>query len=182
MGLSDHVARPLRSGVAPITTVILFSILLAYVFVLYQPGVGPGSIQRLGWQAWDVINPTPTAPQQLDDLGLPAEDPKPTGTSTHWWDSPASAPTEPAGSSTLPLDKWLPLLPRDTGLSEIAVSRCMFPPFMSSVCAPKTRWDEEFRKGGDWVRVDRDLNAKSGFWYLVSVAFHAHILPAPLSA
>ncbi|KZV92417.1 Metallo-dependent phosphatase [Exidia glandulosa HHB12029] len=166
MGLSDQVARPLRSGVAPITTVILFSILLAYVFVLYQPGVGPGAIQRLGWQAWEVINPTPTVPQHLDDLGLPANEPKPSGTPTHWWEAPASTPTDPAAPSTFPLDKWLPLLSRTTGLSEITISRCMFPPFMSSVCAPKQRYDEEFRKGGEWVRVDRDINAKSGYWYL----------------
>lgn len=47
--------RFLRSMCAPITACIGFSCLLSFIFILYQPNDGPGNIQKLGWQSWDLV-------------------------------------------------------------------------------------------------------------------------------
>ncbi|KAH7093919.1 Metallo-dependent phosphatase [Auriculariales sp. MPI-PUGE-AT-0066] len=170
MGVQDQFVRPLRVGVAPFTTVILFAILLAYFFVLYQPGRGPGSIQGIGRQAYEVV--FQGAASQLpdtDEFGLPlTAQPKPAGTQpatpSNWWEVPT--PTDAIEEASLPMDMWKPLLPQSAGLSEITVQRCMFPPDIVQLCAPKSNWEDSWRNGGSWVRVGPDLNQKSGFWYL----------------
>src|SRR5215471_8611365 len=48
--------RFLQSIFVPIASIIGFSCLLTFIFVLYQPTPGPGSIQKLGWQSWDTIS------------------------------------------------------------------------------------------------------------------------------
>ncbi|EJD43821.1 Metallo-dependent phosphatase [Auricularia subglabra TFB-10046 SS5] len=165
MAVPDLLARPLRSWLAPLGTVVLFSTLLAYVFILNQPTVGPGSLQRLGWQSWELVADGAGSQSRPDDLGLPLDEDLSAGSSNHWWDAQASKPGDTAAAE-LPLDNWNPLLPHSTGLSEIAVSRCMFPPSLVDFCAPKADWSEAFQRGGQWVRVDRDLNTKAGFWWL----------------
>jgi hypothetical protein len=101
----------------PFISVFVFALLLTFVFVLYQPSEGPGrSIQRIGWQSWDVIGEQP----KTETLGPLPVDPGGTGTTNStlppgvdWWD--VEKPAETTSSSTLPLDVWAPLLPHDTG-------------------------------------------------------------------
>ncbi len=103
--------RFIRSTCVPATAIIGFSCLLTFFFVLYQPSRGPGDIQRLGWQSWDVVSPSP-----------PSNRPSSANTSGHvdqqddvdWWNVTDSSET-PVDTTSLPLDVWSPLLPHDTG-------------------------------------------------------------------
>lgn len=110
--------RFLRSIFIPTTTIVGFSCLLTFFFVLYQPTRGPGDLQRLGWQAWDTISASaPYAGVGSTDAetgsATPAGDTSPPE-GVDWWNV-----TKPAGgsadSASLPLDVWNPLLPHDTG-------------------------------------------------------------------
>ena len=99
--------RGLRSMCAPILAVVGFSLLLTYIFILYQPTRGPGVKQRMSWQSWEVIDSSkvttsdhPSSPSKPDDQ-------------VDWWNITTSG--EKVDSSSLPLDVWSPLLPHDTG-------------------------------------------------------------------
>ncbi|KAH7926417.1 Metallo-dependent phosphatase [Leucogyrophana mollusca] len=156
--------RFLNGIFAPMAAVIGFSCLLTFIFILYQPTVGPGEVQRLGWQSWDSVS-------MSDDAQVPASGSSPTNpappveSDVDWWN--VSTPQDQTvDMSSFPLDVWAPLLPHDTGLSEIAITRCMFPPnLMGDLCAPGTTIEQDAIKG-KWVRVDRDLNKQSGVWSL----------------
>lgn len=178
-----RLLRFIRSILFPATAIIGFSCLLTFFFVLYQPTRGPGDIQRLGWQSWDIVSPSATA-----DLPSGGNTPPPTSgdhnADVDWWNVTASDTTNPVDSSSLPLDVWAPLLPQDTGcdyficvfplselsviptVSEIAVVRCIFELGMIDVCAPSSSTSDDAIKG-KWVRVPRDLNLQSGMWHLV---------------
>jgi hypothetical protein len=99
--------RSLRSICVPMTAIIGFSCLLAFVFVLYQPTPGPGSLQRLGWQSWDVVKSSEDYLQVPTDDGSGSE-------GVDWWNVTNSDDPK-VDSSSLPLDVWAPLLPHDTG-------------------------------------------------------------------
>ncbi|PPQ90772.1 hypothetical protein CVT25_010161 [Psilocybe cyanescens] len=149
--------RGLRSMCAPIVTVIGFSLMLTYVFVLYQPTRGPGIKQRMGWQSWDVVTMT--------DQTTPSEGTtKPGGNlenTVDWWN--VTKPEEKVDFSSLPLDVWSPLLPHNTGLSEIAITRCIIDPDIGGdVCAPDSTSEQDAIKG-KWVRVPRNLNLEGGY-------------------
>ena len=113
--------RSIQSIFVPTTAIIGFSCLLTFFFVLYQPTRGPGDIQRLGWQAWDVISPLSTGDPSSDVNHVDNEtwdQPPPTSgdhdTNVDWWNV-TSPPSSPFDSASLPLDVWAPLLPHDTG-------------------------------------------------------------------
>ena len=112
-----RILRFLRSIITPVTTVLAFSTLLTWMFILYQPTKGPGDIQGIGWQAWDSIS--------MDDLNT-GSDTEVTTPSTEsdgsdndvsngvdWWNVTTGDKVQ--DTSSFPLDKWMPLLPHATG-------------------------------------------------------------------
>ena len=117
--------RFIKSIFAPATTIFCFSVLLTFIFILYQPTPGPGALQRLGWQSWDIIveGTTTTAdhvnvesPQPGGDASGVISNPE-TPSPSHdvdWWNvtSPTGTQYDPV---SLPLDVWDPLMPHDTG-------------------------------------------------------------------
>ncbi|KAL4250483.1 hypothetical protein ABKN59_006972 [Abortiporus biennis] len=148
-------ARFLRSIFLPTAAVIAFSCMLTFVFVLYQPTAGPGSVQRLGWQAWDSISDKVVAPSPNTPVGATEDTAQP--------------PPSHSGVDCLPLDVWDPLMPHDTGFSEIAVTQCWMDPYFakfanSDLCAPPSTKEEDSKKG-KWVLVGRNINVQ-GFFYL----------------
>ena len=100
--------RFIRSIFVPATAIIGFSCLLTFFFVLYQPTRGPGEVQRLGWQSWDVVSPSPAS------TPVPSPIPGDPNTDVDWWNV-TDPDASPVDSSSLPLDVWSPLLPQDTG-------------------------------------------------------------------
>lgn len=109
--------RFLQSIFVPVASIVGFSCLLTFIFVLYQPTPGPGSIQRLGWQSWDTININ-----NADPVQAPAEHGVETGhgdggsypDGVDWWNV-TGGQDEKVDPASLPLDVWAPLLPHDTG-------------------------------------------------------------------
>ena len=112
--------RSIRSVFVPATAIIGFSCLLTFFFVLYQPTRGPGEIQRLGWQAWDVVSPSSPSnlPGSANTTNVDQEIDNPTtgdqDAGVDWWNV-TDPNANPADSSSLPLDVWSPMLPHDTG-------------------------------------------------------------------
>ncbi|KAF7430650.1 hypothetical protein PC9H_006359 [Pleurotus ostreatus] len=169
----QRVNRTVRSTCAPMLAIVGFSCLLTILFVLYQPTLGPGALQRIDWQSWEVIDlPLDNAAagssheQSADPqvgLGHGAGDTKPGG--VDWWNVTDSIDTG-VDFASLPLDVWNPLLPHNTGISEITISRCMVSPSMAGdICTPYTTSADDSHKG-KWVRIDRNLDRESGAWYL----------------
>ncbi|KAG2346718.1 Metallo-dependent phosphatase [Suillus weaverae] len=168
----SRIGRSMRAILLPTAAVIGFSCLLTYFFVLYKPTVGPGIAQRLGWQAWDAVatvdyfNNGPSTPTVIGNpeeaQPIPGNDDE-----TDWWEVSSNQPWDTTDDiESYPLDVWAPLLPHDTGLSEIAITRCMMPPsLVGDLCAPTTTVEQDAIKG-NWVRVDRDLNRQAGLWTL----------------
>lgn len=122
-----RVGRFLRSIFAPATAIFGFSCLLTFIFVLYQPHPGPGALQRLGWQSWDIVSsqsstgvssthsrppPDHGTDTAISDVDRPSGEYLPDG--ADWWNvtEPEAALFDPA---SLPLDVWDPLMPHDTG-------------------------------------------------------------------
>jgi len=97
---------------APIAACIGFSCLLTFIFILYQPTPGPGVVQKLGWQSWDLIsmtdaqveNSTPSKPNSGTTL--------PEG--VDWWNV-TTPEDDTIDTASFPLDTYAPLLPHDTG-------------------------------------------------------------------
>ncbi|KAF8556455.1 Metallo-dependent phosphatase [Imleria badia] len=148
--------RFFRALFAPLAIIFAFSFLLTFVFILYQPTPGPGVLQRLGWQSWDAV----TTVGYFEKGGQTPQDQPASG--TDWWN--VTAPADDA--SSYPTDAWVPLWPHDTGLSEIAITRCLVPPgFVGEMCAPETTVEQDAIRG-KWVRVGRDLNKEGGIWGL----------------
>ncbi|KAK1221102.1 Phosphatase dcr2 [Marasmius sp. AFHP31] len=157
--------RSIRSTCAPFTAIVGFSCLLTFIFILYQPSPGPGLIQRLGWQAWDTITPpgaiTSSPSNNHTDTTIGTGQDIPEG--VDWWTS-STSDTDKIDFASLPLDQWAPLLPHDTGLSEIAVTHCMFNPqrVPADICGPPTTKEQDAIHG-KWVRVERNLNFETGY-------------------
>ncbi|KAF8519664.1 Metallo-dependent phosphatase-like protein [Gautieria morchelliformis] len=156
-----RVIRQLRATSAHIAAFILFSGLLTYIFILYQPTKGPGDQQQLGWQSWEIVSPNTGSQKPVEDA---VSSSSPLNNSTDWWDVEVNKESS-LDTSSLPLTYWNPLLPHDTGLTEIAVTRCMIPPWYADVCWPKSTVADTSNKG-KWVRVERNINWRSGPWYL----------------
>ncbi|KAF9815990.1 hypothetical protein IEO21_04240 [Rhodonia placenta] len=166
--------RFLRSIFSPAATFIGFSCLLTFYFLLYQPNAGPGAKQRVGWQAWEAVGETSVSGSNVNGsvdastgagtVGTPSQ-----AEGTDWWNV-TSQDTQNVDSASLPLDVWDPLLPHDTGLSEIDITTCFIDPWYaetlrSDVCAPATTKEDDAYKG-KWVRVPRNLNVQSGMMSL----------------
>jgi hypothetical protein len=113
--------KGIRNACVPLTAGIAFSFLLTVIFVLYQPSLGPGERQKLGWQSWASVSPSNAQPNQTPS---PAHDETAVGNipdGTDWWDVVNTNQPAPTDSANLPLDEWDPLQPHDTG------SECFFP-------------------------------------------------------
>lgn len=120
MGFSlFRLGRFLRSIFVPTASVITFSCLLVFFFVLYQPTPGPGSIQKLGWQSWEVVE---LYTGQSSGSGKTSEALGETNTGhgagsvpegVDWWNVTTEPDLEDIAS--LPLDLWDPLMQHDTG-------------------------------------------------------------------
>ncbi|KAF8075000.1 Metallo-dependent phosphatase-like protein [Lyophyllum atratum] len=148
--------RSFRSICAPFTAVIGFSFLLTWIFILYQPSPGPGLIQKIGWQSWEVVSMPSNAQSPVkgntSDLGTSIDAEVPEG--VDWWNVTVSEDK---------LDVWAPLLPHTTGLSEITVTRCMVDPSLGQdLCGPDSTSEQDAIQG-KWVRVKRDLNLEGGY-------------------
>ncbi|KAF8631933.1 hypothetical protein AX15_002186 [Amanita polypyramis BW_CC] len=151
----------LSSFCTPFATTVGIGLILTYIFILYQPSFGPGGIQRLGWQSWDIVvlNNSVHTPQSSlqNDHGSSASDDK----TVDWWN--VTKLDDSIDTSSFPLDAWAPLLPHDTGLSEITVSHCLAPPqVFGDLCAPSSSTEQDAIKG-KWVRVPRNLNLETGY-------------------
>ncbi|PCH44068.1 Metallo-dependent phosphatase [Wolfiporia cocos MD-104 SS10] len=170
-----RVLRFLRSILSPAAVFVGFCCTLTFVFVLYQPNAGPGAKQRVGWQSWDVISET-GASASLDDtsknsggvntpvVGTPSQ-----SDAADWWNV-TEQKSQTLDYASLPLDIWDPLLPHDTGLSEIEITQCFIDPwygeaFTSDFCAPATTKEDDAYKG-KWVRIPRNLNKQIGMMSL----------------
>ncbi|KAF8826081.1 hypothetical protein HHX47_DHR6000436 [Lentinula edodes] len=164
--------RFLRSMCAPITAVICFSCLLTFIFILYQPTPGPGIKQRLGWQSWDSISmssedlaaaSSTSNGSTSQDQGGNSSIELPEG--VDWWNVSGipGLGQDKVDTTSFPLDVWAPLLPHDTGLSEVSVTHCYMDPIIAGdLCAPSTTTEKDAIRG-PWVRVDRNLNDESGY-------------------
>jgi hypothetical protein len=116
----SRIGRSMRGMLLPVAAVIGFSCLLTYFFVLYQPTVGPGIAQRLGWQAWDAVAAvdyfdkepsTPPTGDPEDGQPIPGNDDE-----TDWWEITPNQPWDATDDiESYPLDVWAPLLPHETG-------------------------------------------------------------------
>lgn len=107
-----RIFRSVRSVCLPVTTVVGFSFLLTWIFILYQPTPGPGIIQRMGWQSWDSIDDKP--PNVDASTGNSNTGGSNTGgTDVDWWN--VTTTEDNVDYAGLPLDVWNPLLPHITG-------------------------------------------------------------------
>ena len=126
MGYVQSFAGRFTRTARPFVILISFCVLLSFFLILYKSldnPAGPGKIQRLGWQSWDIIAPLNANGEIIVDVPLSpgSSSPPPssggekegTPSGVDWWDIPEPEPT--AVSSSLPLDQWAPLLPHDTG-------------------------------------------------------------------
>jgi len=98
-----------RTLSAVFATTAAIILLLTYIFVLYQPSFGPGGLQKVGWQSWDLVIDT-IKNHSTGSPATPASDDKP----VDWWN--VSSPEDTIDTTSFPLDVWQPLLPHaDTG-------------------------------------------------------------------
>lgn len=154
MAKLHHLAR---LSIVPLGLALVFSIILLALPLLSAPR-GPGRAQQIGWQSWDIVRYT--KPKSAASEASTTEGDDLAGFLDDAWDD-EFAPS-------LPLDTWDPLKRHTTGITEIAAVPCMLPPWIyPSMCGPKTTPQED-KTLGKWVRVERDLNWKTGLWYLVS--------------
>ncbi|KAJ9115838.1 hypothetical protein QFC22_004980 [Naganishia vaughanmartiniae] len=143
-----HLAK---LSVVPLALALAFSVILLSLPLLASPR-GPGRAQRIGWQAWDVVRyPKPLLESPESDVSNGLLD---------------TEEEEEDFAPSLPLDTWDPLKRHTTGITQITAVPCMFPPWLyPSLCSPQSTKEEDM-KLGRWVRVERDLNWKTGLWYL----------------
>ncbi|KAH8832657.1 Metallo-dependent phosphatase-like protein [Flagelloscypha sp. PMI_526] len=156
------VRATMSRGCAPIASIVGFSCMLTWLFILYQPSPGPGDIQQIRWQEWEVIDMNavqsavsskPGSGDTQGDLSVPE--------GTDWWDVESSG-ANTLDFTSLPLDRWNPLLPHNTVVSEIAVAKCWVDPRVAEdYCKPPSTPEKDAIRG-KWVRVDADLNLEGG--------------------
>ncbi|KAM6496960.1 Metallo-dependent phosphatase-like protein [Amanita muscaria] len=157
--MSPRFVRGVGNALTNILTITGIGLLLTYVFILYQPTFGPGAIQKLGWQSWDVIviGDSSDKPQTTTSDGHTSDDDK----TVDWWN--VTKPNQAVDTTSFPLDIWAPLLPHDAGLAEITVTHCYASPyFFGDLCAPRSTPEQDAIKG-KWVRVPRNLNIEAGY-------------------
>ena len=87
----------------------------------------------MGWQEWEQVALKNGAPQRPETTS-PSKAPPPND--VDWWDAEDDE-TKSQSSTSLPLDQWNPLLPHDTGISEIGLTRCFVDPGFD-ICFPAT--------------------------------------------
>ncbi|KAL7419143.1 Phosphatase dcr2 [Cryptotrichosporon argae] len=162
----------LRSS-APLVILLLGFCFFLSSYSLLSHFRGPAQKQHLGWQSWDVIEVLAGA-SGSQDVETDA----------------ASNTTDTSYGPSIPLDDWNPLAIHTTGLTEIAIKSCYFPPHLfASYCAPGSTPQLD-RDRGRWVVVERDLNLKTGLWYNniyyrrtrrldVPLVAHIRVLPEP---
>ena len=103
-----RLGRFLRSIFAPTIAIFGFSCLLTFVFVLYQPHPGPGALQRLGWQSWEVIqevsmpDPLASSDKASEGLGVLGDGQPQEG--VDWWNVTSPEDTATYDPASLPLD------------------------------------------------------------------------------
>ena len=90
-------------------------------------------VQKVGWQEWDLVKLKNGAAQQPQTTSPSKAPPK---IDADWWDV-ENDETNSQSSTSLPLDQWNPLLPHDTGISEIGLTRCFVNPGYG-LCFPDT--------------------------------------------
>lgn len=90
-------------------------------------------VQKVGWQEWDLVALKNGAPQRPETTSPSKAPPK---TDVDWWEVEDDETTSQS-STSLPLDQWNPLLPHDTGISEIGLTRCFVDPSYG-LCFPGT--------------------------------------------
>ncbi|KAI0832144.1 Metallo-dependent phosphatase [Trametes gibbosa] len=163
-----RLARFIRSIFVPTASIIAFSCMLTFMFILYQPTPGPGSIQRLGWQSWEVVpayaGQASVAQGPSGDVEIPST-PATVPEGVDWWN--VTTGSEAVDTASLPLDVWDPLMQHDTGLSEIHITDCLIDPFFvpyvaPDICYPPTTKQDDALKG-KWVRVERNLKAQLSY-------------------
>jgi hypothetical protein len=159
----------LRVSLIPITLILAFCVLLTTLDLLGTP-VNPARNQHLGWQSWDVVRypkASPDGQDVIDPGSLTGSKPEDGATDDG---SFGDDDMDLSFAPSLPLSNWDPTLRHTTGMTEITVMPCFFPPWIyPRLCSPKTTPEDDKLKG-KWVRVERDLNMKSGLWYLVSMS------------
>lgn len=97
---------------APLAAIVGFSLLLTWIFILYQPDSGPGITQRVGWQSWEIVgipNTADSTSKNNSDSSVDLSTPE----GVDWWN--VTVAEDMTDSASLPLDVWSPLLPHDTG-------------------------------------------------------------------
>ncbi|ODO07841.1 hypothetical protein I350_03420 [Cryptococcus amylolentus CBS 6273] len=139
----------LKSFLPVVALVFILSFALSFAlssYSLLSHSKSPAAKQHLGWQAWDLVDMAASGSAEEDtDLSLS---------------------NDTTFVPSIPLDNWDPLALHTTGLTEIAVKPCYFPPWLfPTYCAPETTPQLDKSKG-KWVIVERDLNARTGIWYL----------------
>ncbi|WWC86702.1 uncharacterized protein L201_001579 [Kwoniella dendrophila CBS 6074] len=139
----------LKSFLPIIILILLFSFSLVS-YSLLSHFKSPAIKQHLGWQSWDIVEIVKQKSSNDDVLDVGHSDSK---NNSDWINS-------------IPLENWDPLAEHTTGITEIAVKPCYFPPYLfPSYCSPETTPEIDKLKG-KWVIVEKDLNLRTGIWYL----------------
>ncbi|ORY21337.1 Metallo-dependent phosphatase-like protein [Naematelia encephala] len=154
----DYYRKPprylyLKSFLPVILLLLVFSFALS-TFSLLSHFRSPADKQQIGWQSWDVVEIKGQKSGSGEDVEVGG----------------GSVGNQTSGQEdfvpSIPLDNWDPLSLHTTGLTEIAIKSCYFPPsLLPSYCAPQTTGELDKTKG-KWVIVEKDLNLRSGLWYL----------------
>ncbi|WVR04789.1 hypothetical protein IAU60_001801 [Kwoniella sp. DSM 27419] len=155
----SHYKPPRLSYLRSFLPIVALLLLLSFSLVSYSllsHFRSPAIKQQIGWQAWDVVRVTSSKTTGGQGAIEDELDAAQNGTGKG----------DEGFMPSIPLDKWDPLSLHTTGLTEIAVKPCYFPPSMfPSYCAPDTTPELDKTKG-KWVIVERDLNLRTGLWYL----------------
>ncbi|KAK4685487.1 hypothetical protein P7C73_g4662, partial [Tremellales sp. Uapishka_1] len=152
----------LRSALPLLFLILIFSIFLSS-YSLLNHFSSPARIQKIGWQSWDVVEVSTSSVSGETDIDIGGN-----GTDNF--------------VPSIPLDNWDPLAIHTTGLTEIAVKPCYFPPYLfGSYCAPETTPELDKTKG-KWVILEKDLNLRTGLWYLNVYYRRTRRLDTPLIA
>lgn len=100
--------RFISASSANITATLGITAMLTFVWVLYQPNLGPGLSQKMGWQAWDtVVTGDAAGPVNAVNEAPPVH------LGGAWWN--ISEIEKWQDEASLPLDVWSPILPHANG-------------------------------------------------------------------
>ncbi|WVQ69479.1 uncharacterized protein L199_007698 [Kwoniella botswanensis] len=140
----------LRSFLPILLLILIFSFgLVSYSLLSHFKS--PAVKQHLGWQSWDIVEMSTSMSGSGSGNEVLSSGGSGNGT---------------GHMASIPIENWDPLALHTTGLTEIAVAPCYFPPYLfPEHCSPETTPELDKLKG-KWVRVERDLNIRTGLWYL----------------